>query len=81
MGVVNQEATTLTALENERMRGPSWENLVRDHENGTRAEDLQVLVTRLHSVDRSSSLSLSLYEPVPLASKAAGSRFLRSSDP
>jgi len=35
VGVVNQEATTLTSLKNESMWYPSSEPLVRDHENGT----------------------------------------------
>jgi hypothetical protein len=38
VGVVNQEATTLTSLENESMWCPSSEHIVRDHENGTHSE-------------------------------------------
>jgi hypothetical protein len=45
VSVVNQEATTLTSLENVRMRCPSSENLFRDHKNGTQEEGLYVVVT------------------------------------
>jgi hypothetical protein len=78
VGVVNQEATTLTSLENESVRCPSSENLVRDNENGTQQEGLQVPVKLKHSGE--GSRSLSLYEPVQLASRPWVDGFLRSSN-